>query len=216
MSGTRREGRAVRGDRADGQGVRQPAPARAARPARPGAAHASTSSRARASSRRPTPPSTCRRCTPRAWSRARARARASATRSPATRRSALWLALRDASVARLAEVERAARDYLGEEVEAIGRDELHRAAAPRRRRARRRPPDGGVRRRPHRGRALDPARRARGAPRRAAGRPRGRRLLPRPVLRLRPRGGPHAPRGRALRAAARGGLAANGGSRSKH
>src|ERR1700737_13609 len=36
----------------------------------------------------------------------------------------LWLALRDASAARLAEVERAARDYLGGEVEAIGRDEL--------------------------------------------------------------------------------------------
>src|SRR4030095_17012495 len=32
---------------------------------------------------------------------------------------ALWLALRDASVRRLAEVERAARDYLGEEVDAI-------------------------------------------------------------------------------------------------
>jgi rhodanese-related sulfurtransferase/predicted transcriptional regulator len=37
---------------------------------------------------------------------------------------ALWLALRAASAARLAEVERAARDYLGEPVEAIGRDEL--------------------------------------------------------------------------------------------
>jgi DNA-binding transcriptional ArsR family regulator len=37
---------------------------------------------------------------------------------------ALWLALRDASAARLAEVERAARDYLGQEVEAIGREEL--------------------------------------------------------------------------------------------
>jgi len=36
----------------------------------------------------------------------------------------LWLALRDASAVRLAEVERAARDYLGEEVETIGRDEL--------------------------------------------------------------------------------------------
>jgi len=36
----------------------------------------------------------------------------------------LWLALRDASVVRLAEVERAARDYLGEEVDAIGGDEL--------------------------------------------------------------------------------------------
>src|SRR5215213_1839965 len=36
----------------------------------------------------------------------------------------VWLALRDASVARLAEVERAAREYLGDDVEAIGRDEL--------------------------------------------------------------------------------------------
>src|SRR5213083_3548205 len=36
----------------------------------------------------------------------------------------LWLALRDSSVAQLAEVERAARDYLGDEVEAIGREEL--------------------------------------------------------------------------------------------
>jgi rhodanese-related sulfurtransferase/predicted transcriptional regulator len=37
---------------------------------------------------------------------------------------ALWLALRDTSAARLAEVERAAREYLGEEVDVIGRDEL--------------------------------------------------------------------------------------------
>jgi rhodanese-related sulfurtransferase len=37
---------------------------------------------------------------------------------------ALWLAIRDASVAQLGEVERAARDYLGDEVETIGRDEL--------------------------------------------------------------------------------------------
>ena len=36
----------------------------------------------------------------------------------------LWLDLRDASASRLAEVERAARAYLGEEVEAIGRAEL--------------------------------------------------------------------------------------------
>jgi rhodanese-related sulfurtransferase/predicted transcriptional regulator len=36
----------------------------------------------------------------------------------------LWLALREASALRLAEVERAARDYLGDDVEAIGRDEL--------------------------------------------------------------------------------------------
>ena len=37
---------------------------------------------------------------------------------------ALWLAIRNASVAPLGEVERAARDYLGREVETIGRDEL--------------------------------------------------------------------------------------------
>lgn len=37
---------------------------------------------------------------------------------------ALWLALRDASVSQLAEVARAAHDYLGEDVEQIGRDEL--------------------------------------------------------------------------------------------
>jgi rhodanese-related sulfurtransferase len=36
----------------------------------------------------------------------------------------LWLALRDASAARLAEVERAARDYLGEDVDSIGREDL--------------------------------------------------------------------------------------------
>lgn len=36
----------------------------------------------------------------------------------------LWLTLRDASLARLGEVERAARDYLGEEVETIDRGEL--------------------------------------------------------------------------------------------
>jgi rhodanese-related sulfurtransferase/DNA-binding HxlR family transcriptional regulator len=37
---------------------------------------------------------------------------------------ALCLALRGVSAARLAQVERAAREYLGDEVEAIGRDEL--------------------------------------------------------------------------------------------
>ena len=36
----------------------------------------------------------------------------------------LWLALREVSTVRLAEVERAAREYLGEDVDAIGRDEL--------------------------------------------------------------------------------------------
>lgn len=37
---------------------------------------------------------------------------------------ALWLALRAVSAARVAEVERAVREYLGEDVEAVGRDEL--------------------------------------------------------------------------------------------
>src|SRR5919108_5538082 len=36
----------------------------------------------------------------------------------------LWLALRDTSAEQLAEVKRAARDYLGDEVEAINGDEL--------------------------------------------------------------------------------------------
>jgi rhodanese-related sulfurtransferase len=37
---------------------------------------------------------------------------------------ALWLALRDASVSQLAEVERAAHEYVGDDVDAIGRDAL--------------------------------------------------------------------------------------------
>jgi rhodanese-related sulfurtransferase len=36
----------------------------------------------------------------------------------------LWLSLRDASLAHLGEVERAAREYLGDDVETIGRTEL--------------------------------------------------------------------------------------------
>jgi rhodanese-related sulfurtransferase len=36
----------------------------------------------------------------------------------------LWLSLREVAEARLGDVERAARDYLGDEVEAIGRNEL--------------------------------------------------------------------------------------------
>jgi len=36
----------------------------------------------------------------------------------------VWLGLRDASAAQLAEVERAARSYLGQEVERVGREEL--------------------------------------------------------------------------------------------
>ena len=41
----------------------------------------------------------------------------------------LWLALRETSARQLAEVERAAREYLGDEVEAIGREELLRRLA---------------------------------------------------------------------------------------
>jgi len=36
----------------------------------------------------------------------------------------VWLALRDASAARLADVERASREYLGEDVDSIGREDL--------------------------------------------------------------------------------------------
>ncbi len=36
----------------------------------------------------------------------------------------LWLAIREVSMARLAQVERAAREYLGGDVDAIGREEL--------------------------------------------------------------------------------------------
>lgn len=36
----------------------------------------------------------------------------------------VWLTLRDAAAAQLAEVERAARDYLGDQVDAVGREEL--------------------------------------------------------------------------------------------
>jgi rhodanese-related sulfurtransferase/predicted transcriptional regulator len=36
----------------------------------------------------------------------------------------IWLTLRDAAAAQLAEVERAARNYLGEEVDRVGREEL--------------------------------------------------------------------------------------------
>jgi rhodanese-related sulfurtransferase/DNA-binding HxlR family transcriptional regulator len=41
----------------------------------------------------------------------------------------LWLALRDASAARLGEVERAARDYLGDDVDTIGREDLRQRLA---------------------------------------------------------------------------------------
>lgn len=41
----------------------------------------------------------------------------------------LWLALRDVAAGRLAQVERAAREYLGEEVDTIGRDELSKRLA---------------------------------------------------------------------------------------
>ena len=118
------EGRAVRGDRADGQGVRQPACGSSCSTCSPRRREPSTSSPGRAASRRRTPPSTCRRCTPRGWSRARARAPACATRSPATRRSRCGWRCATPRSPGSAEVERAARDYLGEDVDAIGRDEL--------------------------------------------------------------------------------------------
>ena len=132
-----------------GKAFAQPDAARAARPARPGAADRR---RARASERAvdrqhlPASAGAARR----GPGHARARGHERPLRLAGDDVLALWLALRDASATRLAEVERAARDYLGEDVEAIDRDELHQAHAPRRRRPRRRPPQRGVRGRPHR------------------------------------------------------------------
>ena len=95
----------------------------------------------------------------------------------------LWLALRDTSAERLAEVERSARDYLGEEVEGIDREELLK-------RLRRRdvvvvdvrPSDefeaGHIE-----GAQSIPLAELGAAPRRAPQRSRGDRLLSRPVLR---------------------------------
>ena len=116
----------------------------------------------------------------------------------------LWLALRDVSAARLAEVQRAAHDYLGDDGRGDRSRRAHRAARSRRRGARRRPARRGVRGRSHRRRQLDPARRARAADHRASSGPRSDRLLPRPVLRLRARGRAHAARCRAVRPPARG------------
>src|SRR6266545_4067117 len=105
-----------------GKAFARPCAARAARPAGTGAAQRRGARARPATSRRPTRRSTCRRCGAPGWSRARegTRVRYALAGEEALR---LWLALRDASAARLAEVERAARDYLGEDVDSIGRDE---------------------------------------------------------------------------------------------
>ena len=109
----------------------------------------------------------------------------------------LWLALRDVSAAQLAEVERAAHDYLGEEVEAIGRDELRERLA--------RGDVVLVDVRPAEEFEAGHIEGASSIPldeleRRIAELPTDRevdRLLPRPVLRVRPRGRADASRGRA-------------------
>ena len=122
------------------------------------------------------------------WSRARAKARACATRWPATRCWRCGSALRDASAARLAEVERAARDYLGDEVEAIGRDELSPACAGATWCSSTCAPPRSSRPDTSRGRARSRSTSSSsGWP--SCPRTRGGRLLPRPVLRLRPRSG---------------------------
>ncbi len=154
-----REERAVRGDRADGQGLREPAPARAAGPARTGAADRRGLARASEQSTANTSQHLQALHTAGMVTRARegTKVRYSLAGDQAL---TLWLALRDASVTQLAEVERAAREYLGEDVEAIGRDELIARFGRgdvvlidvR--------PGEGIRGRPHRRRALDPARRA--------------------------------------------------------
>ena len=61
------------------------------------------------------------------------------------------MALREVSLARLAEIERAVREYLGGDVDLIGRERADRPHPYRRRRARRRPAGGGVQGEAHEG-----------------------------------------------------------------
>jgi hypothetical protein len=152
----------------------------AVRPDRP--AERSTSSRERASSRPLMPPNTSKPCTRRAWSPAGARGPTSATRSPARKscRCGLRCATRRSS---------ASRRRSGPHVTTWAGTSTHRTRgagrppAQGRRRPHRRAPGRGIPGRSHRGRALDPARGARGPAGGAAGRSRDRRLLPRALLR---------------------------------
>ena len=190
-----------------GKAFASPRAARAARPAGAGAAQrrgARAGERAVDGEHLAAPAGAARR---RAWSPARARARACATRSPATRRCG--------SGSRCATPRRRAWPRSSAPPATTSARTSRRSAA---RSCSTRlargdvvlvdvRPERGVRGRAHRGRALDPARRARAPARRAAGRHRGRGLLPRPVLRLRARGGPAPARRGPHRAPARGRLA---------
>ena len=213
MASEQRKAGPVRGDRADGQGVRQSTPARAARPAGAGAAQrrgARASERAVDRQRLPAPAGAPRRRDGHARSRrharplrARRRRGACASGWPcATPRRRSWprsSAPRATTSATMSRRSGARSCWSGSRG---------------RRRPGRRPPGGGVRRRPHRGRPLDPARRARASAGRASSRPRGRRLLPRPVLRLRARGGSPAQARPAARPAAWRTAGPNGGWRT--
>ena len=107
-----------------GKAFASPVPARAARPARPGAAHgrgARPRERPVDGQRVPAPAGAARRGDGHARARGHERALRARRRRGAAARG--WRCATRRSP-RLAEVERAARDYLGEDVEAIGRDEL--------------------------------------------------------------------------------------------
>ena len=115
--------RAVRGDRGHGQGVRQSAATGAARPSRAGAADGRCARQASVQSTANT--SQHLQALHAAGLVTREREGTSVHYALAGDEALrVWLALRDVSAARLAEVERAARQYLGDDVEAIGREEL--------------------------------------------------------------------------------------------
>jgi rhodanese-related sulfurtransferase len=117
------EDSAIRVDRGDGQGLRQPTPPRAARPARPGSAHGRPIGEGEQAISGECPQHLQALHAAGLVTRERdgTRVRYELAGDDVLR---LWLSLRDTSAERLAEVERSARDYLGEEVEGIDREEL--------------------------------------------------------------------------------------------
>jgi hypothetical protein len=153
----------------------------------PRASGPSTRSPGRSASRWPTPRTTCARSPVPGWSPADAPAPTSTTGSPHDGAGRCG-SIRGLAAERVDEFDTLADAYLGDrdELETITRDELGAARSEATSCSSTSVPSG-VRRRPHPRRDLDPARPARPAPRRPPRRGRGRRLLPRPVLRLRRR-----------------------------
>ena len=101
----------------------------------------------------------------------------------------LWAALREVAAAHHDQLDELAADYLGDR-RRLERDRsrgTRRTDRRRRRRGHRRATRSRVRRRPHRRSPLDPHRPARGQHQEPSRGDRGRRLLPRPVLRVRRR-----------------------------